>query len=112
MRAGSLRQGRADTVGSAGRAGQAERQVCKAAETRGQMSSWVGVQARLVGQTGNAGGSAGKVDKAEGLVGHANWEVRQACKRAEKLGRTCKKATGGRERHDLCSQGWTSTAGT
>jgi hypothetical protein len=37
----------------------------------------VGAQARLVGQTGKAGGSAGKVDKAEGLVGHTNWEVRQ-----------------------------------
>jgi hypothetical protein len=48
-----------------------------------------------------------KVDKTDGLVGHANWEVRQA----EKLGRTCKTATGGRERHGLCSQGWVSTAG-
>jgi hypothetical protein len=71
------------------------------------MSSWVGVQARLVGWTGKAGGRAGKVDKADGLVGHAKWQVRQA----EKLGRTYKKATGGRERHSLCRQGWASTTG-
>ena len=83
---------------NAGRHSKAERQVWKAAEAEGQMSSWVGVQARLVGQMGKAGGSAGKVDKARQLGG--------------KAGRTRKKATGGRERHDLCSQGWTSTAGT
>ena len=42
------------------------------------MSSRVGVQVSLVGRMGKAGGRAGKVDKADGLVGHANWEVRQA----------------------------------
>jgi hypothetical protein len=56
------------------------------------MSSWVGVQVSPVGRMGKAGGRVGKVDKTDGL------------------GRTRKKATGRRERHDLCSQGWASTA--
>ena len=88
-RAGSLRQGKADTVGSAGQA------------------AWKTMQAGIARQKGKVGGRVGKVDKADGFSRCTHWEERKV----EKLRRTGKKATGGRKRHGLCSQGWASTAG-
>jgi hypothetical protein len=87
-----------DPVGVQGRHAGGEDRCASKAGTQGKQevtSEQVGMYGRLVGRTG----SAGKVDKADALVGHTNWEVRQA----EKLGRTHKKATGGKERHGLCS---------
>ena len=57
------------------------------------------------------GGSASKAGWMDGQGGCKVDKASQAGRQAEKLGRTSKKATGGRERHSLCHQGWASTTG-